>query len=551
MEPHYTPDPGGPSVPHIDFTLVSLDTKSGHVDVSSNSGNLISAVGPYAYNARLLPPDIYQIKDGSVTVRIRNTNTLKLIESTFTVCGGQAAVTGKFGVDGVNGKASEITLAFHDPTRSVTNKAFPTGNVVDVIEGFKVTCVDGAAPVVFVRADAVGIPGTILPHELTRQKLKLSLLDKVRRAAAVAMGISDDVNSVPRTIPNIAVVSQSTQHTTVSGATLKASQTDIVIRFICDSEPHLNIPLTGALTTALAARIPGTVVEQLLTPEEAVAGNLTIAHPGGKVHVKFEREASNGNPPIWVGHISTTAQRLFAGKIYWTDPSREAETDLNAVANGTQRSLGLAFVNELRLRESPENLVKRFYQEKTNAIEFAYQLERKPNEQKPPLSAQHGLQLPASSTTRNETHLLRELTALRTSLDHFTSLYPSPRSPRAKVEPPTPSNISYHISAIAHHISILTASLAPIPRPQRTTRPDQQKGDQWHQWAKMFSRWDRTRLLREAENKIIRKESKKSLRARWIDAQLNKLNKRGRPVVRGRWRDKLLSSRERENDSGK
>ncbi|KAK3214992.1 hypothetical protein GRF29_19g1883647 [Pseudopithomyces chartarum] len=541
VEPHHTSDPGDPSVPHIDYTLVSLDTKSGHVDVSSNSGNLISAVGPYAYNARLLPPDIYRIKDGYVTVRIRNTNTLKLVESTFAVCGGQAAVTGKYGVDGVNGKASEITLAFQDPTRSVTKKAFPTGRAVDVIEGLKVTCVDGAVPVVFVRADAAGIPGTILPHELTGQKMKLSLLEKVRRSAAVAMGISDDESSVPRTIPNIAIVSQSTQHTTVSGATLKASQMDVVLRFISDSEPHPTIPLTGALTTALAARMPGTIVEQLLTPEEAVTGHLTIAHPSGKIHVKLERDISKTTPSMWVGHVSTTAQRLFAGKIYWTDSSRDAETNMITNANNTQHSLGLDFVNELRLRESPQSLVERFYQENISVAGSTSRLERKPDRQMQPSLAQQGLQFPVPSTTRDETHLLRELSTLRTSLSHFTSVYPSPRSPRAKAEPPSPSNISHHLSAIVQHINILTASLAPVPRPLRTVRPDQQKGDEWHRWAKMFSRWDRIRTLREAEKKNIRRESNKSLQARWRDAQLNRLGKRGTPVAMGRWRNKLLS----------
>jgi hypothetical protein len=57
----------------------------------------------------------------------------------------------------------------------------------------------------------------------------------------------------------------------------------------------------------------------------------------------------------------------------------------------------------------------------------------------------------------------------------------------------------------------------------------------------MFSRWDRIRTLREAEKKNIRRESNKSLQARWRDAQLNRLGKRGTPVAMGRWRKKLLS----------
>ncbi|KAF1977892.1 DUF453-domain-containing protein, partial [Bimuria novae-zelandiae CBS 107.79] len=362
VEPFHKTDEKDTAVPHVDYTFVSLDPKAGHVDVASNSGNMLSAIGPYAYNARLLPPDIYAIKDGDITVVIRNTNTMKLIESTFAVSGGQAAVTGKHSVDGVNGKGSSITLAFQDPLRTATRSHFPTGKLIDIIEGYKVTCMDGTVPVVFIRADAIGIPGTILPHELNEQRDKLIMLEKIRKTAAVAMGITDDEATVPRTIPKIAVVSQSAQHTTVSGATLKDSQVDIVVRFISDSEPHHAIPLTGALTTALAARMSGTVVDQVLAPEEVVEGVLTIAHPSGRLHVKLDYDRSK-KPPRWVGSVSTTAQRLFAGKAYWTSSASEADTDVPSPADSARHSLGLAFVNELRFRESPEALVERLYRD--------------------------------------------------------------------------------------------------------------------------------------------------------------------------------------------
>ncbi|KAJ4356130.1 uncharacterized protein N0V89_004158 [Didymosphaeria variabile] len=546
VEPYLTTKEDETTNPHIDYTFVSMDTKYGHLDVEGNCGNMLSAVGPYAYNARLLPSDVYAIKDGDVTITIRNTNTMQLVQCTFAVIGGQAAVTGSYVVDGVNGKGSKISLAFQDPLRSTTGKTFPTGNRVDVIEGFKVTCVDGAVPVVFVRADTIGVPGTILPHELKAQGDKLDLFENIRRAAAVDMGIAHSKQAVPRTIPKIAIVSQSSQHDTVSGATLKPSQMDIIVRFISDNEPHSAIPLTGALTTAVAARMPGTIVEQLLAPEEVMPGTVTIAHPSGRAHVKLDYNTET-KPPKWVASVSTTAQRLFEGKAFWTKSSQDAKEDTVPESDITRHARGLAFVSDSRSSESPASLIERFYKGGLNTTtEFSSTLtgQSKDPPQPPSPSIKPDLQLITPSPTRDTTHLLRELSTLRTSLSHFTTLYPSPSSLGIKSSTRTPSTISHHLSAIASHISILTSSLKHIPRPPRTVTPDRQKGEQWRHWAKTFSQWDEIKSLREAEKKIDRRQRKKGRWERWRDSELNALTRRARPVVMGKWRRKLLQERD-------
>ena len=535
-----------PTTPHLDYTLIRLDTKSGLVDISDNSGNMISAVGPYAYNARLLPPEIYQVKDGRVTVLIRNTNTMQLVEASFFVSGGQAAVIGRHAVDGVIEEGAPVSLAFQNPIGSVTGTTFPTGRLVDTIDGLKVTCVDGATPVVFVRADALGIQGTILPDELIEQTVKLNILEKLRRSAAVAMGIADKEQRVPRTTPKIALVSQSAHHTTLSGLTLKASQVDVVIRFISGSEPHPTVPLTAALTTAVAARMPGTLVEQLLAPEEAVCGAITIAHPSGRIHVKLEHEKSKGHRSRWVGHICTTARRLVVGNAYLTGSPVEAATALNADAGQTCRSLGLAFVRELRSSEPSKNLTERSCAEAVNTAELASPLNCKTGNgaQPPSAPARPHLQLPIQSTARDALHLIRELSSLRTSIAHFTSLYPPPKTLQARAEAPTPSSISHHLAVINQHINVLASSLTSMPRPRRNVRPSECKGAQWRQWAKTFSQWDKIRSLREAERKMSRRQRKKSEGDRYRDRELNLLDKKGRPVVRGRLRDIMLMDQE-------
>jgi 2-methylaconitate cis-trans-isomerase PrpF len=331
----------------IDYTFVGLGIETDEVDVAGNCGNMSSAIGPYAYNADLLPPQVYARGDGKVTVRIRNTNTGKLIDSTFEVVGGQAAVSGDYIIDGVAGAGSRIKLDFKDPYGSKTGKVLPTGNRVDRIAGYEVTCVDGANPAVFIRAGDVGVDGTILPNDFNKLPDKLDLLEHIRKAAAVAMGITCTEDSVPRTIPKIGLVSKSSGHPVLSGKTLKTEHTDLVMRFLSDTQPHRAIPLTAALTTAVAARIPGTIVEQLLASKSVMDNAITIGHASGRLQVNATMK-DEGVVPV-SATVNRTAKRLFEGKVFWTDKrDKQSEGRQRKYGNDGSHSLGLAFILESR-----------------------------------------------------------------------------------------------------------------------------------------------------------------------------------------------------------
>jgi 2-methylaconitate cis-trans-isomerase PrpF len=337
----------------IDYTFVGIGIENNEVDIAGNCGNMISAVGPYAYNSGLLSKSVYKNKDGDVTIKIRNTNTQRYIDSTFKVVQGQAAVLGQYVIDGVAGTGAKIKLDFRDPYGSKTGKVLPTGNRIDTIAGYKVTCVDGANPCIFVRADDVGIDGTILPEDFNRLPDKLALLESIRKTAAVAMGIAPTEDEVPRTVPKIGIVSMSSTHQILSGATLKNSQVDLVVRYISDTQPHRASPLTAALTTAVAARIPGTVVEQLLAPDPVDGDALTIGHASGRVQVNATMDETNPLIPL-SAFVYRTARRILKGEIYWTNENDKEETEFPKLDKSPTQthSLGLAFVEEMRGRDS-------------------------------------------------------------------------------------------------------------------------------------------------------------------------------------------------------
>src|SRR5699024_12047389 len=83
------------------------------------------------------------------TVRILNTNTNKIIESTFATKNGMPVYAGPLSIPGVSGTGSPIELRFIDPGGATTNKLLPTAAVtnqleIDGAEMFTVYCVDAA-----------------------------------------------------------------------------------------------------------------------------------------------------------------------------------------------------------------------------------------------------------------------------------------------------------------------------------------------------------------------------------------------------------------------
>lgn len=94
----------------VDYTFAAIGVKNLDVDYSSNCGNMTSAIGPFAIDSGLV-----EGAEGINTVRIYNTNTGKLIHSTFPVVEGEAASSGTFAIDGVAGTAAKIELAFINP----------------------------------------------------------------------------------------------------------------------------------------------------------------------------------------------------------------------------------------------------------------------------------------------------------------------------------------------------------------------------------------------------------------------------------------------------
>lgn len=308
----------------VDYTFVSLGIKNTDVDYSSNCGNMVSAVGPFAVDSRLFSSDQSSgsatathadANAGAVSVRIHNTNTGKIIHSSFPVVDGEAAADGNFSIDGVAGTAARVQLDFINPAGSATGKLLPTGSATDIIDGILVTCIDAANPCVFVKATDLGVVGNLTPDEITAHPDLLPRLDSIRRQAGAKMGIAKTPAEVPGSVPKIGLVAvPSSQRRDVEQKQTSAD-VDLLVRALSVGQPHKAVPITVALALAAAARVPGSTVEHVVAGKKLIDdAGITIGHASGNLLVGAQFD---GQGALSSATVFRTARRLFEGRIFW------------------------------------------------------------------------------------------------------------------------------------------------------------------------------------------------------------------------------------------
>ncbi len=301
----------------IDYSFFQIGVTDETVDTSGNCGNMSSAMGPFALDEGLVsaPPD-----GDEAVVRIHNTNTGKLIVGRFQAEDGKARVSGDFALDGVSGTGAAIRLEFLDPGGAGTGRLLPTGQALDTLDvpgvgPVEVSMVDAANPCVFVAAENIGRDGTALPDMLEADAECLAILERIRRAASLAMGIAETENGAGRipSIPKVAMIFAPTDCSTLSGARQSAADYDIGIRMISIGRPHRAVPLTGGICLAVATRIPGSLPNRLARHG---AGEIIVGHPSGTLSLDADvTVAPDGTVHARHGAVYRTARRMFEGHV--------------------------------------------------------------------------------------------------------------------------------------------------------------------------------------------------------------------------------------------
>jgi len=299
----------------VDYLFAQVAIDRPFVDYSGNCGNLSSAVGPFAIEEGMVPAT-----DPVTVVRIWQVNTSKKIIAHVPTRDGLPAVDGDYAIDGVPGTGAEIKLEFLDPGSSAGRGFLPTGRVRDTLDipgvgPIEVTLLDAACPMVFFRASDLGLTGTELQEQVDTNPELLEKLELIRSHGAVAMGLAatpEEATQKRPGTPRMAFVSPPQTYKTRKGDEVKASDVDLVARVISMGRLHHAIAVTAAVATAMAAVVPGSIVQEmsgLPAGEHAVR----IGHAAGTIQIGAAVRAEGGQ---WVAEkaiLSRTARRLMEG----------------------------------------------------------------------------------------------------------------------------------------------------------------------------------------------------------------------------------------------
>ena len=278
----------------VDYLFLQVWPDRPEVSDSQNCGNMLAAVGPFAIEHGLVPAT------GDVTpVRIWMQNTDTLATAYVETPGGTVRYDGDARIDGVPGSHAPIPLEFADTAGSSCGALLPTGNVVDEIEGLRVTCIDNGMPVVCLDAADLGLTGAESPAEIEAMPEVKARIEAVRLAAGPLMNLGDVTNA---TVPKMSLLSPPAAGGAVSTRTLIPHRV------------HEAIGVLGAVSVATACLLPGSVAAEIaVLTTDAGPVDVTVEHPTGFFTVSLTVDRSGARPDVQRAALLRTARLLMRG----------------------------------------------------------------------------------------------------------------------------------------------------------------------------------------------------------------------------------------------
>lgn len=310
----------------VDYLFGQVSVDKAVIDWSGNCGNLTSAVGPFVLSQGLIKcPD-----KGTVKVRIWQSNINARIIAHVHVRDGEVQEEGDYILDGVAFPGSEIRLEYLCPCGDDDETPmFPTGNVTDRLDipgvGIvEMTLINAANPTLFIHAEALSLTGNELQNDINNDHTLLEKAERIRAYGAVKMGLASSTEEAtkkrPHT-PKLAFLSSPTSYTSSGGKKIESEQIDINARIFSMGKLHHAMTGTGAIAIAVAAALPGTLAEKIVSSKSNA--QLRIGHPSGRVEVGAVVERRSQDWFVSKAVMSRTARRIMEGFVLVPDVKEE------------------------------------------------------------------------------------------------------------------------------------------------------------------------------------------------------------------------------------
>jgi methylitaconate Delta-isomerase len=303
----------------VNYTMGQVSINESFVDFSGNCGNISSGVGPFAIDEGLV-----MVKEPQTVVRIYNTNTKKILKAYVPTYGGKAKYTGDYAIDGVPGTGSKILLDYSETSGTLGGKVLPTGKPVDVISfpaigEAEVSIVDVGNPACFFKAKSLGFSGTEGPMD-PKVIEALESIELIRGTVSKLLGLATDASKAwieSPTRPLIIFVNEPDGYTSfTNGVRIEGADIDLISRSFFMQTMHKTYPGTGAVCTAAAAMIEGTIVNRVCSKRARKAKVVRIGHPSGTMPVEVDVENTPRGPKVKLVAFGRTSRRILEGFVY-------------------------------------------------------------------------------------------------------------------------------------------------------------------------------------------------------------------------------------------
>ncbi|WP_297084557.1 4-oxalomesaconate tautomerase [uncultured Demequina sp.] len=278
----------------LDYLFCQVKVDQPMVDVTPNCGNMLAGVAPFALEHGLI-----DAADGRTTVRIHMVNSGNLCDAHIETPGGIVSYDGDARIDGAPGTSAPVMIDFLDTAGSACGSLLPTGNVVDEVDGVKITCIDNGMPVVLLKAQDVGATGYESRDELNAAEDVKKKIESIRLQIGEAMNLGDVTEKV---VPKMCLVSPPAHGGTIN--------TRCFIPHVC----HASIGVLAAVTVGTACVLPGSTAYDIAEVPDGNPKLISVEHPSGEFSVELETgESVDGVPTIERAALLRTTRRLMEG----------------------------------------------------------------------------------------------------------------------------------------------------------------------------------------------------------------------------------------------
>lgn len=284
----------------------------------TNCGNLVAAVALFAIDEEIVSPP-----SKHAAIRIKNRNSGDFIDARI---GSLASASGvDAGSSGMSNSGVCIDLDFIEPVGTVCNTLLPTGSPRETFvlgdgRSVDVSVVDAGALYVFARAADLGLTAAESAEQLHSKPAALVALEHLRSMVAHSIGLVDsvsDATSHSPDVPKLAFVGPPQNYgCNDKSGSIASEKIDLVSRIISSQNYHRAYAVTGAIATAVAAAVPGSVVNEALGKDlcSGVHG-IRIGHPSGVMTCAIESRQTGGTLHIPQAGIMRTARRIMQGNL--------------------------------------------------------------------------------------------------------------------------------------------------------------------------------------------------------------------------------------------